>query len=121
MRWRGMDVQRVSVVANCTLVVVLGCTVAEPEGPAASSSSASSSSSGMGPVGSEVSTAGPSPGSSTAVADSTGSSGCGAIAGEGFAVGQIAQDWTLMDASGSPVQLHDYCGQVIYLELGAEW
>ncbi len=106
---------------NCALVVVLGCTVAEPEGPVGSSSSASSASSGVGPASSGASTAGPLPGSSTAVADSTGSAGCGAIEGEGFAVGQIAEDWTLMDASGSPVALHDYCGQVIYLELGAEW
>ena len=77
-------------------------------------------SSGAGPVTSSGSSAGESMGSSGA-ADSTGSAGCGPIQGEGFAEGQIAENWTLMDASGSPVNLHDYCGQVVYIELGAEW
>ena len=46
---------------------------------------------------------------------------CDGIVGEGFAEGQIAENWTLNDADGNPVNLHDYCGKVIYFESGSEW
>lgn len=46
---------------------------------------------------------------------------CQGLVGEGYAVGQIAENWSLLDGSGAPVSLHDYCGQVIYFEDGAEW
>ena len=46
---------------------------------------------------------------------------CTGIVGEGYAVGQIAQNWTSLDGAGNQVQLYDYCGKVIFYENGAEW
>jgi hypothetical protein len=55
--------------------------------------------------------------------NSTGSEpdGCDGLVGEGFAVDQIAENWTMTDGDGQPVNLHDYCGKVIFLEIGSEW
>lgn len=39
----------------------------------------------------------------------------------GFAVGEIAENWTLLDRSGEEVSLYDYCGKIIVFEDGAEW
>ena len=46
---------------------------------------------------------------------------CAGLVGEGFAVDQIAADWTLLDGNGQPVSLHDYCGSVVFIEIGSEW
>lgn len=115
---------------GAVVAVVFGCTSSGPQGPAVSSTgmvggpSASSEavSSGLmadssGGVGSVTSSSTNASTSSSA----TGAVGCGDIQGEGFAVGQISSNWTLLDASGAPVELYDYCGQVIYLESGSEW
>lgn len=51
----------------------------------------------------------------------TAAGGCDGIEGEGWGVGQIAMNWTLNDQDGNPVNLHDYCGRVIYFESGAAW
>lgn len=59
--------------------------------------------------------------SGSAGSGGTTSSACSNIKGEGYAVGQIAENWTLKDRNGANVNLHDYCGQVIYIEDGAEW
>ena len=56
------------------------------------------------------------PGGSSGVAD-----GCDGLVGEGFAVGDIAENWTLQDGNGNDVNLHDYCGKVVFLEIGSEW
>ncbi len=46
---------------------------------------------------------------------------CDDIVGEGYALGQIAENWTSLDRDGNPVSLHDSCGKVILYENGAEW
>ena len=49
------------------------------------------------------------------------SSACANLKGEGHAVNQIAENWTLKDRNGADVSLYDYCGNVIFIEDGAEW
>lgn len=39
----------------------------------------------------------------------------------GREVGDLAEDFMLLDQSGEPVRLSDYCGKVVYLALGAMW
>jgi peroxiredoxin len=36
-------------------------------------------------------------------------------------VGDFAEDFRLMDQFGQPVRLSDYCGQVVYIPMGAMW
>jgi hypothetical protein len=41
--------------------------------------------------------------------------------GEGYTVGQIAENWTLRNQEGDEVSLHDYYGKVIFFEDGSQW
>lgn len=99
-----------SIAMGAAIAALWGCAQDSPQDPVTSST-------GMGSD--AVSTA------VTALdgsgSGSTGAVACAGIQGEGHAVGQISPNWTLTDASGASVQLHDYCGKVIYIESGAEW
>ena len=46
---------------------------------------------------------------------------CDGVTGEGFAVGQVADSWSLTDGDGNPMELGSLCGNVIYYEGCAEW
>ncbi len=46
---------------------------------------------------------------------------CADLVPTGNALGEVAEDWTLMDADGNPHTLHEECGKVIYLKMGARW
>ncbi len=46
---------------------------------------------------------------------------CDELDPEGNGVGQVAANWTLVDADGNEHSLHDYCGKVVYLEIGPQW
>jgi hypothetical protein len=46
---------------------------------------------------------------------------CANLQPTGSGIGQVAQNWTLTDADGIAHNLHDYCGQVVYLEVGPQW
>jgi hypothetical protein len=48
-------------------------------------------------------------------------SACGAIFGEGFTVGDIAENWSLPNHVGAIIKLHDFCGKVIFYEEGSMW
>jgi hypothetical protein len=54
-------------------------------------------------------------------ADATPAGACADVVGEGYAAGQIAEDWSLPDGTGNLVHLYGFCGKVIYYEGGAEW
>ena len=41
--------------------------------------------------------------------------------GTGYAVGDISQDWELVDQHGDLVKLSDFCGKTIILETSAFW
>ena len=43
------------------------------------------------------------------------------LTGTGFSTGDIAHDFTLIDQHGDPVQFYQFYGQVVVLELFAEW
>jgi len=43
------------------------------------------------------------------------------IEGTGVGVGQIAPDFELQDQFDETVRLHDFCGKVVLLTIGAEW
>jgi hypothetical protein len=53
--------------------------------------------------------------------DDGGSSACGEIKGEGFALGDVAENWTLPNALGQMIALHNMCGKVIFYEEGSLW
>lgn len=121
MKQPTLRVHRLSPLLGPALVAALACQPGDGETTtttsattSASTSTSTSTSATAGPTG-DVS------GDPSTGADSTGSAACDGLVGEGFAVGQIAENWVLQDQSGAPVNLHDYCGQVIYIELGAEW
>ena len=57
----------------------------------------------------------------SSTADGATSGNCDGIIGEGFEVGQIADNWTSLDRDGNPVSLYEHCGKVILYENGAEW
>ena len=46
---------------------------------------------------------------------------CASLEPTGSGIGDVAENWTLEDADGNPHSLHDFCGRVIYLKLGAQW
>ncbi len=46
---------------------------------------------------------------------------CEGLVGEGFGLGQIAENWSATDRDGNTVSLYDSCGKVIFYENGAEW
>ena len=48
-------------------------------------------------------------------------SACQEIMGEGYAVGDIAANWSLPNALGEMIELHDMCGKVIFYEEGSMW
>ena len=55
---------------------------------------------------------------------STGSSssgGCENLQGEGYAMGQVAENWSLPDHIGAMIALYDFCGKVIFYEEGSMW
>lgn len=41
--------------------------------------------------------------------------------GEGFEVGQLNPNWTLTDQNGEVVELRDFYGQVVVVDLSSEW
>jgi hypothetical protein len=43
------------------------------------------------------------------------------IEGEGFGVGQVSQDFALMDQFGETVHLHDFCDKVVFVVFAAFW
>lgn len=46
---------------------------------------------------------------------------CGTIVGEGYTIGQIAENWSLPDHLGAMFDLMDVCGKVIFYEEGSMW
>ena len=46
---------------------------------------------------------------------------CASLSPTGNGLGDVAENWTLQDADGNSHSLHDYCGKVIYLKVGARW
>ncbi|MFT5679787.1 MAG: peroxiredoxin [Myxococcota bacterium] len=44
-----------------------------------------------------------------------------ALAGTGYDIGDIAHDFTILDQHGDPVQLYQFYGQVIVLNVFVEW
>ena len=40
---------------------------------------------------------------------------------QGYASGNLAQDWMLLDGAGNQVNLWDFAGRVIFFEEGSEW
>jgi hypothetical protein len=46
---------------------------------------------------------------------------CGTIVGEGYTVGQVAENWSLPSNLGAMVELMGYCGKVIFYEEGSIW
>ncbi len=108
-----------------------GCSSDDSSGGSPGGSAGSGGSTGSGGAtgsggssGSSGSTAsgGASSGGATGTGGGAGATGaCANIQAEGHKVGQIAENWTLKDRNGANVNLHDYCGQVIYIEDGAEW
>ncbi|MFP6686962.1 MAG: hypothetical protein VB934_19730 [Polyangiaceae bacterium] len=73
--------------------------------------------------------AGGSGGSSSGEANAVGAGGddagnksaCQEIMGEGYAAGDIAANWSLPNALGEMIELHDMCGKVIFYEEGSMW
>jgi len=43
------------------------------------------------------------------------------LAGNGYSVGSVAYNMTMIDQHGNDVELYDYYGQVILLDVFAEW
>jgi len=43
------------------------------------------------------------------------------LEGEGNAVGQIAQNFGLMDQFGETVHLHDFCDKIVFVTFAAFW
>ncbi len=43
------------------------------------------------------------------------------LAGTGYSAGDIAHDWTLLDQEGNQVQLYQFFGKVIVLDLFTGW
>ncbi|MCB9745753.1 MAG: TlpA family protein disulfide reductase [Alphaproteobacteria bacterium] len=41
--------------------------------------------------------------------------------GEGWAVDQLNPNWSLTDQHGQPVELYDYFGQVVLIDIATEW
>ena len=41
--------------------------------------------------------------------------------GEGHAMGQIAENWSLPDHLGQMIELFGFCGKVIFFEEGSMW
>ncbi|HHH28398.1 MAG TPA: hypothetical protein ENK57_08645 [Polyangiaceae bacterium] len=52
---------------------------------------------------------------------STGSGNPSCPAGEGYALNQISEDWSLPDHLGGMVNLHQFCGKPVYLEISSMW
>ena len=46
---------------------------------------------------------------------------CADLEPTGNTIDDVAENWTLEDAEGNPHSLHDFCGKVIYLKIGARW
>ena len=46
---------------------------------------------------------------------------CANLEPTGSAIGDVAENWTLEDADGVAHSLHDFCGKVVYLKIGAQW
>ncbi len=43
------------------------------------------------------------------------------VGGEGWGVGDVSNDFGLMDQFGENVRLHDFCNQAVYLVFAAFW
>ena len=60
-------------------------------------------------------------GGGAAGVDDEPASACAEMMGEGYAVGDIAENWSLPNAVGEMIELHDLCGKVIFYEEGSMW
>lgn len=46
---------------------------------------------------------------------------CASLEPTGSGLGDVAENWTIEDADGVARNLHDFCGKVVYLKIGAQW
>ena len=77
-----------------------------------------------GTGGSTTTTSGSGAGTGTGTGTPSGSTGSGnpsCAAGEGYALNQITDDWSLPDHLGGMVNLHQFCGKPVYLEISSMW
>lgn len=47
--------------------------------------------------------------------------GCEGVKGQGFGLGQTQATWVLQTGDGGEASVHDFCGRVVFMEIGAEW
>jgi hypothetical protein len=102
--------------AAIALLALSGCS----SDPASSSGGdgGNTGSTGNGAGGTNGTTSGTGAGGTTT---GTGPSACDNIAGEGYTLGQINEDWTLPDHLGGMVNLHQFCGKPTYMEISSMW
>jgi hypothetical protein len=101
----------------------IGCdsTPADTEGD--SSGTSGSQAAGTSGAGQGGGSSGPTTTTGSGASGSGGaqSGACEGLVGEGWAEGQIAENWSLPDVDGQMVELYDFCGKVVYFEEGAGW
>ena len=112
------------------LALLAGCSGEDPngsEGGGGDDTTSTSTSSGNGSTtGSGMTTTGSGETTTTGSGETTsgttsGGSACADLMGEGFTVGDIAEDWELPNEAAQMIALYDSCGKVIFYEEGSMW